>query len=80
MRTNLVLEPDHDVWVEVKGHLTKTAARKIEDFQAQGHRLVMVTYRQVRAAGLPSSLDELFATSLVGAGSANSKTVSEQEE
>lgn len=51
--------PAQDTWVEVKGHLTELAARKMRDFQALGHRLVTVTYQQARAAGLPSELEEM---------------------
>jgi hypothetical protein len=48
--------PDRDLYVEVKGHLTEVAARKVAEFRALGHQLVLVTYRQVREAGLPADL------------------------
>lgn len=51
--------PAQDLWVEVKGHLSEKAARKIADFIALGHRLVVTTYREVREAGLPSELKEV---------------------
>lgn len=54
--------PAHDLWVEVKGHLTETAARKIADFRALGHNLVLTTYREVRAAGLPFPSNTLQST------------------
>ena len=54
--------PQQNLWVEVKGYLTKTAARKIADFQAQGHHLVVMTYHEVRAASLPFTSNTLQST------------------
>lgn len=54
--------PAYDLYVEVKGHLSEKAARKMADFQVQGYRLVMTTYREVRAAGLPFPSNTLQST------------------
>lgn len=51
--------PGSDTWVEIKAWLTDEAARKIDSFIEQGHRLVVVTYTEAREAGLPSELKEV---------------------
>lgn len=51
--------PSLDTWVEIKAWLTDEAAKKIDSFVRLGHRLVVVTYTEVREAGLPSGLKEV---------------------
>lgn len=51
--------PGSDTWVEIKAWLTDEAAKKIDSFVTLGHRLVVVTYTEVREAGLPSELEEV---------------------
>ena len=51
--------PGSDTWVEIKAWLTDEAAKKIDSFVTLGHRLVVVTYTEVRDAGLPSELEEV---------------------
>lgn len=53
------LPAPHDLWVEVKGWLTDQAVLKMSSFREMGYRLVMTTYQEVRATGLPFSTEEV---------------------
>lgn len=81
--------PDHDLYIEVKGWLKESSARKISDFHNLGHHLVVVSYHQsslgfAAIASTPVKLvlaDEVveFARSLASCKQANVKINSDQE-
>lgn len=53
--------PAFDTYVEVKGWLTEESAAKMDAFRAEGKRLIMTTFKEVREAALPHELEEVTA-------------------